>query len=189
MRYERKLELLNDALKRIMATGVSRSEAKRDLCAAIADHMIGVWMMSGSFVPPSPHFPVGSPKIPFDLNPRDFNWKHSRPKEPWPGKYDSIPVTKIKLVAEDVTRVFGVDDTPPNSRDRSGVLTEKTDKVPSGPPRPNGHRKSIKDENSATKALARKLKSMPEMTFEPPRVCRRLFRLSHAAMAGCSVMA
>jgi hypothetical protein len=24
---------------------------------------------------------------------------------------------------------------------------------------------------------------------EPPRVCRRLFRLSHAAMAGCSVMA
>jgi transposase len=25
--------------------------------------------------------------------------------------------------------------------------------------------------------------------FEPPRVCRRLFRLSHAAMAGCSVMA
>jgi site-specific DNA-methyltransferase (adenine-specific) len=26
-------------------------------------------------------------------------------------------------------------------------------------------------------------------THEPPRVCRRLFRLSHAAMAGCSVMA
>jgi hypothetical protein len=25
--------------------------------------------------------------------------------------------------------------------------------------------------------------------LEPPRVCRRLFRLSHAAMAGCSVMA
>jgi hypothetical protein len=24
---------------------------------------------------------------------------------------------------------------------------------------------------------------------EPPRVCRRLFRLSHAAMAGCSIMA
>jgi hypothetical protein len=25
--------------------------------------------------------------------------------------------------------------------------------------------------------------------IEPPRVCRRLFRLSHAAMAGCSIMA
>jgi hypothetical protein len=25
--------------------------------------------------------------------------------------------------------------------------------------------------------------------FEPSRVCRRLFRLSHAAMAGCSVTA
>ena len=24
---------------------------------------------------------------------------------------------------------------------------------------------------------------------EPPRVCRRLFRLSYAAMAGCSIMA
>jgi hypothetical protein len=28
-----------------------------------------------------------------------------------------------------------------------------------------------------------------ESWFEPPRVCRRLFRLSHAAMAGCSIMA
>jgi malonate decarboxylase alpha subunit len=29
----------------------------------------------------------------------------------------------------------------------------------------------------------------PLFTREPPRVCRRLFRLSHAAMAGCSVTA
>ena len=33
------------------------------------------------------------------------------------------------------------------------------------------------------------LQTGPLVVDEPPRVCRRLFRLSHAAMAGCSVMA
>jgi chitin deacetylase len=30
---------------------------------------------------------------------------------------------------------------------------------------------------------------LPYWETEPPRVCRRPFRLSHAAMAGCSIMA
>jgi hypothetical protein len=37
--------------------------------------------------------------------------------------------------------------------------------------------------------LAFKVLRQEKSLSEPPRVCRRLFRLSHAAMAGCSIMA
>jgi hypothetical protein len=34
-----------------------------------------------------------------------------------------------------------------------------------------------------------RIETIDQPRSEPPRVCRRLFRLSHAAMARCSVMA
>jgi hypothetical protein len=73
-------EPLPAAVKRIMASSVEESEAKADLCHAIADRKISVrvtlaggkGVFSGDNVAPPVH-----------LDPKDLDWDNSRPKAPW----------------------------------------------------------------------------------------------------------
>jgi len=73
-------ELLGVALKRIMAFNVEESEAKADLCHAIADRKINVrvTLAGGKGV-----FSGGNVGPPVHLEPHDLDWDNSRPQAPW----------------------------------------------------------------------------------------------------------
>ena len=73
-------EPLSDAVKRIMASSVEESEAKADLCHAIADRKISVRVIlaGGKGV-----FSGGNVAPPVHLEPDDLDWGNSRPRAPW----------------------------------------------------------------------------------------------------------
>jgi hypothetical protein len=106
--YVRVWESLGDTLKRVISSGLSRKEAKTDLCHAIADRKIGIRLTVafetdaftayrqmvtkaqglGSY-PKHPadaaeYFEGANVKVPSMLKPNDFDWQKSRPRKPWP---------------------------------------------------------------------------------------------------------
>jgi hypothetical protein len=74
-------EPLADALKRVMATGVSEDQAKTDLCWAVADRKIAVRVrIAGS----DRIFSGDNVDVPRHLRPGDLDWVRSRPFAQWP---------------------------------------------------------------------------------------------------------
>src|SRR5262245_20359772 len=126
-------EPLADALKRIMATGVTENEAKADLCHALADRKIDVRVRiaKGDSARGGQVFSDGNVGVPEHLNPADFDWEQSRPTARWPiGPRDSErddpfwmrgwkdwPLDLIELFRTEVTAVLchGAATPDPNS--------------------------------------------------------------------------
>jgi hypothetical protein len=117
MAYVPDWERLSDALKRVMASGVSEDEAKTDISRAISDRKIAVRVtiaeqssdMAGTFS-------AANVRVPSHLTPDDFDWANSRPAKPWPtGPRDWIsrerhsfswrnrPISLIEVRTSDVT--------------------------------------------------------------------------------------
>jgi hypothetical protein len=107
MTYVPDWERLSDALKRVMAAGVSEDAAKSDISGAIADRKIRVrlkvameadvvttWHQMveraqglgpgpNHFADPLETFADGNVEVPQHLIAGDFDWKDSRPDYPW----------------------------------------------------------------------------------------------------------
>ncbi len=109
----REWESLAAALSRLLLGGLNGSEAKADLCYAIANRKIDVrahctngCMLKGNDI-----------DVPTLLNPEDFDWPQSQPRKPWQSRptvadhYETrnvmIDVSLVELRTEDVTRVLG----------------------------------------------------------------------------------
>ena len=102
-------ERLSDALSRVTATGLSKSEAQHDICRAIAEQKIRIRVQVTKAELPGEKFgpPVGSHVgIPGDLDPSDLDWRKSCPKRPWPhGDFPwvQLHLDRIELFSADVT--------------------------------------------------------------------------------------
>lgn len=99
MAYLSDWELLSHALSRVMATGVSRNQAKRDLCDAIIDRKIRVRHLDDEV------------RIPQDLDPEYFDWKNSRSRYTWQRVRENSVFglwrpSRIELNRADVTSVL-----------------------------------------------------------------------------------
>jgi hypothetical protein len=149
-------EPLADALKRVLATGFSKSEAKLDLCRAMADRKINVRVRiaqdADSFR--GRVFSDRNVSVPSHLSPNDLDWSRSRPLRPWPigpvgpqnytwidGWKDRL-IDLIELSTSDVSRIL------------CGGRGNGTDKK-------GAHRTpitTVDQETSATRALASHLK-------------------------------
>jgi hypothetical protein len=80
-------ETLADALRRLIAAGSTESGAKRDLCDAIADQAISVQLVFAADARLNlPELAVSAADfdVPARINPRDIDWKRSRPIKQWP---------------------------------------------------------------------------------------------------------
>src|SRR5580704_12308679 len=113
MAYVPDWERLSDALSRVMAAGLSKPEAQRDICRAIVDRKISIRLQAAKAEIPEAKWSgpvVGShASIPQDLSPRDFDWRKSLPKRPWQhGDHPFVQVhlTLIELFSADVTLVL-----------------------------------------------------------------------------------
>jgi hypothetical protein len=90
-RYIPDWERLIDAVKRVMATGVTEAGAKFDLCRAISDRKIRVRFLVAKSDGPGlvgerivNEVRLGSDaEVPLHLKPDDFEWRQSRPVKPW----------------------------------------------------------------------------------------------------------
>jgi hypothetical protein len=117
--YNPDWEPLADALKRVMATGVSEDEAKTDLCRAVADRKIDVRVRIAAS---DRTFSDGNVGVPAHLEPRDFDWVQSRPLKPWsigPKRgehyewdWENRPLDLIELLKADVTKILCTGDPP-----------------------------------------------------------------------------
>jgi hypothetical protein len=96
-------ELLAHALKRVVASGVARSQdkteaqAKTEICQAIADRKIGirVLMQKAALDVGGKILVGGNVEVPPRLDPVDFDWDKSRPFKPWnTGPDDGIPAER-----------------------------------------------------------------------------------------------
>jgi hypothetical protein len=78
-------EKLAEALKRVMAVGVSENQAKLDLCRAVADRKIRVRVRiaTSDYAKPAQVFSGANVRVPEHLGSGDFDWVHSYPLSPW----------------------------------------------------------------------------------------------------------
>ena len=116
MAYTPDWEPLADALKRVMAAGVSEDEAKLDLCRAVADLKIRVRVRIGKYARKGQVFAGGNVEVPTHLAPHDFDWELSRPLAQWeigpqPGErwgrgWEKWPLDLIELSTADVANVL-----------------------------------------------------------------------------------
>jgi hypothetical protein len=77
---------IGDALKRLVASGMSKSEAKRDLCGAIADGAITIRARVAADryrCLPASVISGADISLPPDLSPKDIDWQRSRPWQSW----------------------------------------------------------------------------------------------------------
>ena len=82
MRYTPTWEPIAEALERVVATGLSKSDAQRDLCRAIADRGIAIRIhLTANHGLPARAISGSSLEIPPRLSPSHVDWKHSRPSE------------------------------------------------------------------------------------------------------------
>jgi hypothetical protein len=120
-RYIPDWERLPDAVKRVMATGLTECEAKLDLCHAISDRKIKIRFLVakeegfGSFgeIVQGTVRQGSNVDIPSHLDPRDFDWLQSRPRKPWRdirGGFSALEThwwfEWIEVSRDDVTRVL-----------------------------------------------------------------------------------
>lgn len=112
MVYTPDWEPLADALKRVMATGVSEEQAKTDLCRAIADRKIAVRVRIARR---DRVFSGDNVDVPRHLRPGDLDWIQSRPFAQWPigprpgqhyfWDWNNHPLDLIELSTRDVMDV------------------------------------------------------------------------------------
>ena len=152
MPYTPDYEPIADALKRVMATGVSEDKAKIDLCRAMADRKIDVRV---TIAATGQLFWDGNVGVPPHLKPSDLDWVHSRPFAQWPigprpgehytWNWSDRPIELIELSTNDVS-IF------------CGCLANDTDK--------KGARQTTfaDQETKATRALASHLRENPHLT-------------------------
>ena len=150
MAYIPDWEPLGDALKRVMATGITDYEAQTDLCRAVADRKIDVRVRvaESDQLMPSQVFStdVGTVDVPLHLNPGDFDWVRSRPLQQWSigplwvGGWGKCPIDLLELSTAAVIEI---------------LCGGKNEEVPSA---------AIRHETAATKVLATRLKSNPQLT-------------------------
>lgn len=122
MAYTPDWESVADALKRVMATGISEGEAKADLCRAVADRKIDVRVRIAATAEHgmrSRVFSDGNVGVPLHLNASDLDWVCSRPLARWsigPRRgehyvwldgWESQPVDLIELSTADVIEILG----------------------------------------------------------------------------------
>jgi hypothetical protein len=100
MTYISTWERLSDAFKRVIATGRSDEQAKKDICGAIADRRIQVRVLADKRGNTSQRY-IDLPPL---LDPRVFNWQQSRFLNLWPGILHDDHW--IELLRDDVTRVL-----------------------------------------------------------------------------------
>jgi len=151
--YRPDWESLADALHRLMVTAsVSEHEAKADLCLAISDGNIRLrvriiaedpnCLLHGMIVSGD------NVAIPWEISPDDFDWKQSRPLQPWSrgttvGNYRAFWGKKypnfdcIELFRADVTKVLCVartddslsTDLPPKKGGKMRSVRMRAEKV------------------------------------------------------------
>ena len=116
-RYEPAWERLADALDRVMAaTGLSKAEAQKDICSAIADGNIKIRCRlrehASQKMTSKDVLPGDALQIPTSIKPSALDWDASRPVTPWfvsrgayclPGKWH---LAGIELLKADVTKVL-----------------------------------------------------------------------------------
>jgi hypothetical protein len=133
-------EPLADALKRVMATGISQDEAKLDLCRAVGDKKINFRVriaqnddrFGGKWFP---HRNVG---VPSHLSTDDLDWSRSCPLKAWPigpvgpESYEWVagwkdrPIDLLELSTNDVSRILcgsHSDGTDSKEAHRTAVTT------------------------------------------------------------------
>jgi hypothetical protein len=133
--YTPEWQPIKEALERIVASGLPRAQAKRDLCRAIADGAIAVRQTLAANASLGQHNSLGQHKyhlvapelsIPVDLSPSDIDWRHSRPIDTlnvWadfsqrPGEWAMLRIDRrrhllertvalIEVRTADVSRIF-----------------------------------------------------------------------------------
>jgi hypothetical protein len=119
--YVPQWETLSDALARVLATGLDAVQAKRQICAAIADRAISVRVEVGRTERDIP----GSlrtdrqVKPPPRLQPEDLDWNRSKPLDAWntgPDRAESYGavgwgwrlrhIARLELRTDDLTGIF-----------------------------------------------------------------------------------
>jgi hypothetical protein len=124
-------EPIAEALERVVATGLPKGDAQRNLCRAIADLRIDIRLhLAATQALPALTLSRPSLEIPARLSPSDIDWKFSRlPKESslWPGPSQRFgepttlyirdnfgrmnrTVESVEVRVADVIRVFCDDD-------------------------------------------------------------------------------
>jgi hypothetical protein len=89
MAYLSRWERLSEALRRVMdATGLSKDEAQKDICQAIADRAINIQgklgkHVSTGFTSLDTVLEGQAFSIPIEIKPEDLDWEGSRPVKSW----------------------------------------------------------------------------------------------------------
>jgi hypothetical protein len=148
-------EPLADALKRVMAIGLSKKEAQVDLCNAIADGNIRVRVTITDQSPRVTRTSTaaeGDFKVPIHLRPKDFDWRRSQPVESW------LVVTREWMTRSGEKHSLSISLIEVRTADVMDCIVK--------PARNNNHAKSVRtagQESLATKALASHLRDNEEM--------------------------
>jgi hypothetical protein len=137
-RYVTGWERLLNAVKRVMATGLTEAEAKSDLCRAISDRAVAIRLQ------PRENATTGMTAretvlngedvdIPALLGTGDMDWNNSHPLKPWPVRRERIPHLRgywhfewIEVSGNDVTRILCEARGAQEQRPRNGAQRGKS---------------------------------------------------------------
>ena len=162
MAYTPDWEPIADALKRVMATGVSEDEAKTDLCRAVADRKIKIQVrIAQNDGRRGQVFSGPNVEVPVHLSPNDLDWSRSCPLKPWSigpvgpqryvwiGGWEKRPIDLIEVPTSDVSRILcgGLNEVGKTGARRTTVAT-------------------VDQETKAIHALALYLKENPNLKRE-----------------------
>ena len=177
-RYSQKWERLPAALNRVTGAGIAESDAKQDICNAIADREIQIQLALLKHTTQNRtafgDILVGEDlNIPRPLNPQDMDFENSRPLKAWVVKRERIPhlagdwhIDWIEVASADVTKHLihaGKGNEPVAAK---GVQERS--------PRPR--RKSQPASEGARRAIAALYDDgIPDQATEPnARLCKRV---------------
>lgn len=174
-----------------MATGLSESEAQRDICLAVAEQKIEIKYKTDEFVGPDGGTQwqpfVGIAVVPDNLRPRDIDWEASSSRRVWEdgqllgGGFGYI-VTHIKVRTADVIRTLCFSNTRQTMPVTSPIISkvgiekaapESTSPLPSRTPR-----KSSPALELAKRAISELYPDgVPQQTDEPnATLCQSVFK-------------
>ena len=142
MPYTPDWEPLADALRRVIATGVGDTEARTDLCRAVADRKIRVQVTIAASEGRLADAVFSGQRVlvPARLNPNDFDWEQSHPHRPWtvggsvvgPELYydpyrtwERRQIGLIELATADVQRLFGSSPAKPKRQAAAETPAQK----------------------------------------------------------------
>ena len=184
MPYTPDWEPLADALRRVIATGVGDTEARTDLCRAVADKKIRVQVTIAASEGRLADAVFSGQRVlvPARLNPNDFDWEQSHPHRPWtvggsvvgPKSYydpyrtwERRQIGLIELATADVQRLFGSSPAKPK---RQAAAEDSGLKNSIGPQQPTTEEASSgaeQDSGAGAIDVPRRTRAMPPMPKEP----------------------